>query len=444
MKFKNIIILSAICLLIVISNLLFYNPTQLIDIVSGQEAQGFSIAWNNIRYLIEPLYAFIYYGLTLDKPFYKPALISWTCWLVIGLFIYCAVKNIDFSKWLIKTLYAVLALATLFAFCAVAPIPGPKLLKPQNYIAVDIHSHSRFSHDNSSTEKFNVLFHRWAGYDAYFISEHNHTLSFDHFSDSDKLKTIFPAMQIQSRERGISLVLLSSEPFDGFQYKNLTIKDMLKKAHDNNMLAIMPHWWKWGAYSFQDLKNMGIDGFEIYNCGYRNFDVAQRQELIDFAKKNNLLMFGSTDWHGWGYMTDVWTVIEGNTKENLKEQLAKKPQTKVILYRQEQSGSIIRFIIEPIAAYYYYIRNADAKMLTSFILWFIILFIFFQTKASKIFIKWLPLALSIIFTAAAGYFLYIYIPVRQTNNMLFPSVFFGALGFALLWYALWKLRNRCG
>lgn len=78
--------------------------------------------------------------------------------------------------------------------------------------------------------------------------------------------------------------------------------------------------------------------------------------MIGFSKENNLLMFGVTDWHGRRCMSDVWTVFQGNVSGNIQEQLAKNPQMQVILCRQEQSRSILRFIFEPFAAFYYYIK----------------------------------------------------------------------------------------
>ena len=61
-------------------------------------------------------------------------------------------------------------------------------------------------------------------------------------------------------------------------------------------------------------------------------------------------MAGSMDWHGWGYMTDVWTVLKAAPGGNLKEVLDKKPETRVLVYRRQQSSSPLRFILEPFYA----------------------------------------------------------------------------------------------
>ena len=141
----------------------------------------------------------------------------------------------------------------------------------------------------------------------------------------------------------------------------MALADIIRKVHENKMLVIMPHWQKWHRQAFVELKDFRIDGFEIYNCGYRNFNENERRAMIDFSKENNLLMFGVTDWHGLVCMSDVWTVFQGNVSENITGVACKKPQMQVILYRQERSISILRFIFEPFAAFYYYIKNAGLK-----------------------------------------------------------------------------------
>ena len=163
---------------------------------------------------------------------------------------------------------------------------------------------------------------------------------------------------MQTKDK-VSVLLLSAKAFDGGQYKNLSLKDIIGKAHSEGMLVIMPHWWKWHRQSLEELVELGIDGFEIYNCGYRNLSKRDFQDIVKISKDNNLLMAGSTDWHGWRYMTDVWTVLKAEPGGNLKETLDKKPETRVLVYRQQQSSSPLRFILEPFYAFYLYTKNAD-------------------------------------------------------------------------------------
>ncbi len=42
------------------------------------------------------------------------------------------------------------------------------------------------------------------------------------------------------------------------------LTDVIRKAHKNKMLVIMPHEWKWHKHTFAELKDFVVDSFEIY------------------------------------------------------------------------------------------------------------------------------------------------------------------------------------
>jgi hypothetical protein len=329
----------------------------------------------------------------------------------------------------------------LFSFIILIPVPGPKLLKPKGYIAIDTHSHTISSHDGVVPIMISLKTHLLQGIDVFFNTEHNHTMGFAKFSEYTKFKTVYPGMQIQTRD-GVSVVLLSLKEFDGRYYKNLSLVDIVKKAHYNNMLVIMPHWWKWHKYTFEELKNFGIDGFEIYNCGYRNFDKNEQKALISFAKKNNLIMLGVTDWHGWGYMSDVWTIMEDTSLENIQNLFTKKSNIKVILYRREQSDSLIRFIFEPFFFFYYYMSDIDFKYLVSLIVWITTLFLIFRSY----FLKYLRRFFALFMTTAYAYgVIYFYIITRSvvdTNTIVMKSVVPVMACLCVLWFILWFILWR--
>ncbi|MDR3256395.1 MAG: hypothetical protein LBT18_01885 [Endomicrobium sp.] len=433
------LLLVSLCL-IAISSIVFYSPIMLYDLITGLETPDFSIAWPKIRFFIEPFYSFSFYVLTLNRNFYLPAIISWVLWVIILVLIYCLVKKKSLKQILNNIFYSLMLLATIFSFTILIPIAGPRLEKPKDYIAIDIHSHTISSHDNIAPARISLKAHIWQGFDAFFNTEHNQTQGFTMFPKDTLYKDVYPGIQIQTKNR-VSVLLLASKEFDGQSYENLTLEKIIKKAHKNKILVIMPHWWKWHKQTFAELRDLGIDGFEIYNCGYRNFDENERKSMINFSKENNLLMFGVTDWHGWGYMSDVWTVFKGNVSENIQEQLTKKPQTKVVLYRQKQSCSILRFIFEPFAAFYYYIKNASLKYVISFIIWVTVVFIIFRSRFFKYMKKYLPLVIAIVYVLAIVYFYIIVKDVSNTNEIIMKSIIPILVGFCVLWVILWRIKS---
>lgn len=428
-------------ILIAGSSLLFYSPMYLYDLISGSKASGFYLQWPAIRFFLEPYYAWTQYVLTMNRNFYKPAIISWLVWTVIAVIVYCWLSRKVFTlkQTLIKVFYGLLFITSLFIMTAILPLEGPKLIKPAGYIAVDVHSHSLYSHDGVATTASNLRFHKAHGYDSFFITEHQISSSFKKFPDGTQYKTTFPGMEMQTSD-GISLILLAQKEFDAAAFGNKTTEELIDLAHENDMLVIMPHWWKWHKFTFQELSDMGIDGFEIYNCGYRYFDEKEQRKMIDFAAREQLLMVGSTDWHGWGYMTDVWTVFRGEKGANLRDQLIENPNIKVLLYREKQSSSPVRFIFEPFSAFYYYVKNATPIHLMSFMVWFAVLFLLFAGSLSKYVTRTFPLAMSLFFAGTVLF--YAVIAGAQTSGFIILTLAPALAGLCVLWLLLWIINGK--
>jgi hypothetical protein len=153
-------------------------------------------------------------------------------------------------------------------------------------------------------------------------------------------------------------------------------------------------------------------------------------------------MVASTDWHGWGYMTDAWTIFHTNNllyKDGSKFQI---PQSQIIIYRQKQSNSILRFIFEPFAAYYYYIKNVDMVNTFYFMVWFSFIFFLLFFSSTKYIRKYIPVIFSISFACAAIYYLAIFIPVSGVNNTLPVFLIPSLAGLSVLWLITWRLYGK--
>jgi hypothetical protein len=425
-----------------VSSIIFYSPTSLYDLTTGFQTLDFSIMWPKIRIFIEPFYSFAFYILTLDRNFYRPVIISWYIWIFGIVLLYCIINKDTIREIINNVFYVSMIFTTIFSFIALIPIPGPKLKKPQGYSAVDIHSHTLRSHDSVVSAKVSLKAHSWQGFDIFFNTEHNHTKGFRLFPKNTLYKTVYPGIQIQTKN-DVSVVLLASKEFNGRDYEDMTLANIIIKAHKNKMFVIMPHWWKWHKHTLIELKNLFIDGFEIYNCGYRNFSEYEQKTMINFAKTNDIMMFGVTDWHGWGYMSNVWSVLQCNTSENTVERFQKKPKIKVILYRQKQSESIARFVFDPFYAFCYYMKNVSAKYLASFVGWVIIIFAISKSYFLKHIKRYFPLIMSTIYALGTIYF---YVTVRlfiDTNVIIMKTIIPILIGFCILWFVLWvSIRNK--
>lgn len=437
---KKIYIFISILFVSFVINYFCYAPN-LIDIVTGQPINSFHLQWPVLRLFIEPFYAFAYYILTMERSGYILALVSWIIWTIVFAIIYAKTKKFNTKATVFFSIFSVFLLASVISFVIFLPVQGPKIIPPSNdYTVFDPHSHTISSRDAISNIYSSMNFHFLQGYTDFFITEHDTTRGFFLFPSGSKKDNVFPGIQIRTTE-GISVLLLSSKFFRYEDFAKNSLKDLIKLAHNNDMLVIMPHWWKWHRPDLSEVVDAGIDGFEIYNCGYRYITDSTRQELIDTCKKNNLLMFGSTDWHGYGYMTNVWSVIKNDGNKNLFELLKAKPQVHVIVHNVRGNQSIIRYIFEPFYAFIHYLTYTKAKYILSFYMMITFLFVFLSIFKFKTIVRFVSLLFALFFDYALYYFANSF--TANTHSVILPETIIPVLiGFVFVWLILWGTSGK--
>lgn len=79
--------------------------------------------------------------------------------------------------------------------------------------------------------------------------------------------------------------------------ENLDTYDAIKLLHDNNCIAVLAHPLYIKKFNYQEIKDLGIDGIE---CFYAYFDIDEKEckKVLKFAKENNLIVTGGSDFHG--------------------------------------------------------------------------------------------------------------------------------------------------
>ena len=439
---KKLNILLAGLSAFVLGSIIFYNPTPLYDIITEKSVEGFGLTWPAIRFFIEPFYAFSYYMQTLERTFYGYAIVSWLAWLLIFSFGSSMLKKEPLKKAFVKALVFFLCFITLAVGILLLRIPGARLWAPEGKSIICIHSHTASSHDGIITPRTALRYFRAHGYDSFFITEHNHTEGFLRFPESARFDRVFPGMQMSARD-GVSVLILSGTEFNGDKFRHMYLREIVARAHEYGMLAIMPHYWKWGHFSLEQLKDLGIDGFEVYNNGYRNISQERRRNLIEFCKNNDLMMFAVTDYHGWGFVTDAWTVVEGQTRGGkLFDVLKSRPQTWLVTNRGEQSASLIRFVFEPLAFLYYYLKEAPPKHVISFVLGIALLYLLSLFGFARKFVYVLPLVFSVGFAGLSIKYYFLWTGFRQTNCVILDTVVPVLFGLSLFWFLAWYFAYR--
>jgi hypothetical protein len=75
-------------------------------------------------------------------------------------------------------------------------------------------------------------------------------------------------------------------------------------------IASIPEYWRNHWEDLDDFVRAGVDGFEIVNCAPKaiGFPDQARARVVSLARRNDLLLIGGSDNHGWGKATCVWNI----------------------------------------------------------------------------------------------------------------------------------------
>lgn len=437
---KKIYTLIFIIIGSVILNILFYT-SNIIDVSTGEQLNNIILQWPIFRLFIEPFYAFAYYILTMERSGYVFALISWLLWLVLITAILCRYNSFKLKNTILSCCFSFFFFVSLCCMVVILPVIGPKITNINGYKIADIHSHTISSRDNISSMLSSINFHKKHGFTDFFVTEHDNTNGYKTIPSSIGKEHIFPGIQIRTTD-GVSVLLLSKNYFEYEDFKNQNIEDLISLAHSNNMLVVMPHWWKWYRPNLQQLVDWGIDGFEIYNCGYRYISDQTRQQLIDICNVNKLPMFGTTDWHGLGYMTNVWTLIEDKDNKNVFELIKDKPKTKIVVHDVKGNQSVIRYIFEPFYFVYLYVTTTQLKYVVSFYMFILVLIgLLYSIPGMKI-IRIASLICACFFSICIFYFVYI-LEYSFCNNVMIPETIIPtAVSLVFIWLVIWGFCDK--
>jgi hypothetical protein len=183
---------------------------------------------------------------------------------------------------------------------------------------VDFHSHSNVSHDVRGTfmsgfdVRANLAWHRRAGFDAVFITDHN---------------TIAPAIAVErppfrcpgievSAWRAHIVLLGDTLPVDRDPYsRDWTGLTHLLQVSDSAYLArsvaSLPEYEQNHWTRLADLVTAGLDGFEIVNASPKANELsrARRDSVIALARRTGRFVVGVSDHHGWGATSMVWNLV---------------------------------------------------------------------------------------------------------------------------------------
>ena len=210
---------------------------------------------------------------------------------------------------------------------------------PAGELVVDFHSHTNASHDVTGTwmagfdAAANLRWHRRAGFDAAFITDHN-VVSRESRVASEPGPHGPGESRVASREpraaggtvpcpgievsawRAHVVLLGDTLPVDRRRY-NRNVESLLQllqtseSAYGALSVASLPEYRRNHWHRLDSLVQAGLDGFEIVNASPKANELsrADRDTVIGLARARNRLVLGVSDSHGWGATNMVWNLV---------------------------------------------------------------------------------------------------------------------------------------
>jgi hypothetical protein len=190
---------------------------------------------------------------------------------------------------------------------------------------VDFHSHTNVSHDVRGTlmrgydTDANLRWHRRAGFDAVFITDHNtvaglRSRAAGHGSGAEE-PAACPGIEVSAWKSHI-ILLGDSLPVDRRRY-NASFPAMLEllrtsdSVYGSLSVASLPEYEESHWTHLDSLVSAGLDGFEIVNAAPQANELsrARRDSVIALAQRTNRFVVGVSDSHGWGATSMVWSLV---------------------------------------------------------------------------------------------------------------------------------------
>ena len=238
----------------------------------------------------------------------------------------------SWRTWVAEIGTLLLSLGGLLAFIIAGAIWHRPMLSligvPWGYQVADFHSHTADSHDVADTWMSgydlaaNLRWHGRAGFNVVFITDHNvvsrETRAANResgvTSQGSAGPTPCPGLEV-SAWRAHIVLLGDTLPIDRAPYGGLAGLLTLLRTSDSSYgslsLASLPEYRRNHWERLDTLIEAGLDGFEIVNASPKANELtrAERDRVIDLARKNDLFVVGVSDSHGWGATSMVWNLV---------------------------------------------------------------------------------------------------------------------------------------
>ena len=301
-----------------------FHAADLVDVVSGGAPAGVHLSY--------PLGHVVFAPFTLLADYINGGSVtdlkSFAIWAVM-IYVLARLTRSRAVAVEIKSALVFLVALALFVWWGarwIRPIPA-LVADDSSLIIFDTHSHTAASHDGRKgfSEAVNAQWHRRAGFDAAFITDHN---VFGAARQWQHDRAGRPPRLLDGEElslSGLHMVVLGNDslirnhPWDASFDSSLSLITSISPPRPSPplpdrpfVIASLPEYAKnhWGE-DMARLIAAGTEGLEIWTTSPKamEFTPQRRREVIARARSSGIALFGATDMHGLGYAASVWNVM---------------------------------------------------------------------------------------------------------------------------------------
>ncbi|MEN8202413.1 MAG: hypothetical protein ABFS28_07445 [Bacteroidota bacterium] len=387
--------------LVVILASFFHLPVQIVDALSAEPVPGFDIHISAWRILFEPFTGPLLFYLRADQPvdeffilliwilavyLISTVLIEASRGKLRGTFSPVQILN-SLLTWLKMTPMIAVSWLGLLWLIIYIPLPANRIENHREYaILINTHSHTEFSHDGIISTKALRKWHKKNGFDAFFISDHNH--------HQKTLETV------KAQEEGSfpqDPLILGGEEYSGsnhmtllgldrdFSTGELSDQQVIDTTHAGDGIVIVAHWFDDENKSIPFFTNMGVDGFEIVNqASGLSYDRRVFRNIVNTCDSLGLLMTGAADYHGYGSSCFVWNALEipgwhnmslKQKRESIMDILRQKDMSRirVLIYHDRNTFERSMIALSPVYNFVNYFRTLNIWQLLSWFLWILLI-----------------------------------------------------------------------
>jgi len=370
-----------------ILSMLFHQSIEIIDALSSEPVPGFGIHISAWRILFEPFTGPLLFYLRADQPLLEFAILF--LWIIVFSLLAKLLRSFrnGVLLWLKSLPLIVATWLGLLWLIIYMPLPANTIVNHnEDTILINTHSHTEYSHDGIISTKRLQHWHKKNGFDAFFITDHNHhqhTMEAVRAQDQGTLPQE-PLMIIGEEFSGSNhMTLLGLKR--NFITRGLSDQQVIDSTHEDQGVVIVAHWFDGERESIPFFLDMGVDGFEIANQGSGlKYEPRIFNAITEACTSNGLIMTGVVDYHGYGSSCFAWNALEipgwhqmdpAQKREAIMQVLRSRDMSRirVLLYHDRNVFDRSRVLLSPLYTFVSYFRTLKVLQLLSWFLWLILL-----------------------------------------------------------------------